>query len=163
MSPVPRDWEGFVSPRPRCGYLWRRTPDKELPCQHFTGSEEHPLAPAGGAHWVPAAEQPHRVLVHGGLCPAWLPGLAAGIQQHVWAAHPERAVHWQHPPGRAADALPQPRPAQPARGLCAAVSPRGFSGVWSMQTAPAAQVTWLVCWVYAVQLNLAALQNHGSV
>lgn len=111
MFLVLRDWESFVSPWPRCRDMWWGTPNKELPCQHFAGLEEHPLPPAGGADWLPTPEQPHRVLVHGRLCPAWLSRLEAGIQQHVWAPHPERAVYWQHPSRCPSHEVSQPRPA----------------------------------------------------
>lgn len=92
----PRHREGAVAARPGCGDLRRGSPHQELPRQHVAGAEEHPVAAARGADRLPAAEQPAGVLVHGGLRAARLPGDAAGVQQHVRAADPERTVYRQH-------------------------------------------------------------------
>lgn len=46
---------------------------------------------------------------------------AAGVQQHVRASHSERPVCGQHTSGHPADEVQEPRPAQPAGGLCTEV------------------------------------------
>ena len=73
LSSSSRHRESFSPTWSRCGDLWRRPPHQELPRQHVPGSEEHPNPTPRGPDRLPAAEQPDRVLVHGGFCPTRLP------------------------------------------------------------------------------------------
>lgn len=126
-----RHWEGHCATRAWRGDMWRRSSHQELPCQHITSPEEHPLSTQSCVDRLPFAEQPYWILVHGGLCQAGLSRHASGIQQHVWATDSERAVHRQHASRCSLDALPQPRAAQPAGGFCSKVNFVSWT-VWEM-------------------------------
>lgn len=76
---------------------------------------------SGGADWVPSAEQPARVLVHGGLRAPKLPGYSHRVLEHVRAADHQRTVSGLDPSGRASHAVPRARAAQSARGVRAKV------------------------------------------
>jgi len=79
------------------------------------------LQTSSGADRLPAAEQPARVLVHGGLCASELPRHADRVLQHVRAADHERSVQGQHAGGHKTHALQIARIAQPARRICSTV------------------------------------------
>ena len=102
----------------------RGPPHKEQHGQHSQDAAEDSDQAADRAHRLPAAEQPDRVLVHGGLCAAVLPGHQGRVRQHVRAADHERPVHGLHPRGYEAYALPCACASLATRGLCAAARPR---------------------------------------
>ena len=106
------------------GRVRRGPPHQEQHGQHSEDLAADSDQAAHRAHGLPAPEQPDRVLVHGGLCAALLPGHQGRVRQHVRAADHERPVHGLDARRRAADALQVARAPLAARGLRAAARPR---------------------------------------
>ena len=75
----------------------------------------------GRPDWLPPAEQPNGVLVHGGLCEAQLPGHQDRVCQHVWAAYCQRPVYGQYSLWQEAHETTVLCPAQFAGRICAEV------------------------------------------